>query len=68
MIVGYETALHYFVFFVGVALILYPTGRILRRLGFSPLWSILMFLPLINVIALWFLAFAEWPAQQGLRR
>jgi hypothetical protein len=47
-----------------VAAMLYPTGRILRRLGFSPLWSILMFLPLINVIALWLLAFSEWPANR----
>jgi hypothetical protein len=64
MMFGYESAFHWFGFFLIVAAMLYPTGRILRRLGFSPLWSILMFLPLINVIALWLLAFSEWPANR----
>jgi hypothetical protein len=68
MMLGYETAFHWFWFFVLVAFILYPTGRILRRLGFSPLWSILMFLPLINVVALWVLAFAEWPTNETSSR
>jgi hypothetical protein len=65
MMLGYETAFHWFWFFVLVAFILYPTGRILRRIGFSPVWSILMFLSLINVIALWVLAFAEWPMNEA---
>jgi hypothetical protein len=36
-------------------------GRILNRIGFSPLWAILMFIPLLNLIGLWILAFSEWP-------
>ncbi len=54
-----------------IAVVVYPAGRILSRIGFSPLWSILMFVPLVNLIALWILAFTEWPersAEPGLRR
>jgi len=30
-------------------------------MGFSPLWAIVMFIPLVNLVALWILAFTEWP-------
>jgi hypothetical protein len=50
-------------FIVMVAIVVYPAGRILSRMGFSPLWSIVMFIPLVNLIALWILAFTEWPRE-----
>ncbi|HKA73779.1 MAG TPA: hypothetical protein VKE26_18350 [Xanthobacteraceae bacterium] len=50
-------------FLIMLALVLYPAGRILRRLGLSPLWSLLTLFPLINVIFLWVLAFARWPLE-----
>ncbi len=52
---------HWLWFVVVAAVILYPTGRILGRMGFSPFWSILAFIPLLNLIGLWIVAFAEWP-------
>jgi hypothetical protein len=51
-------------FLIMLALVLYPAGRILRRLGLSPLWSLLTLFPLINVIFLWVLAFARWPLEE----
>lgn len=53
---------HWIVFAVAVAVLLYPIGRILGRIGLSPFWSILAVVPLVNLIALWVLAFSEWPA------
>jgi hypothetical protein len=48
---------------VGVlVLVLWPYGRIFSRAGYSPWFSLLMAFPLINVIALWVFAYAEWPA------
>jgi NADH:ubiquinone oxidoreductase subunit 3 (subunit A) len=55
---------HWVVFIVAVALVLYPLGRILKRLGLSPFWSVLAFIPLINLAALWALALAEWPRRK----
>ncbi len=57
---GYDSA-HWLWFVVVVAVILYPTGRILSRMGFSPFWSIVAFVPLLNLIGLWILAFSDWP-------
>ena len=55
---------HWVFFIAVVAVVLYPVGRILRRIGFSPLWSVLVFVPLINLVALWVLATTDWPAQR----
>lgn len=52
---------HWLFFVVVVATVLYPIGRILGRLGFSPFWSLLVFVPFVNLIFLWVLAFSEWP-------
>jgi hypothetical protein len=60
-VTGYGVS-HWIFFVVMVALILYPIGRILGRLGFSPFWSLLVFIPLVNLISLWMLAFSEWHA------
>jgi hypothetical protein len=38
-----------------------PAGFILKRLGFSPLWAVLAFVPALGVPALWVLAFIRWP-------
>ena len=40
----------------------YPVSRILGRLGLPKVLVVLAFIPLINWIALWVLAYAEWPA------
>ena len=36
--------------------------RILRRLGYSGWWVLLGFVPIGNVIGLWQLSKADWPA------
>jgi len=39
-----------------------PISKILRRAGYSGWWTIMAFLPVINIIGLWAFAFASWPA------
>ena len=48
-----------FVLYVGVFVI--PFWRIFKKAGFSPWFSILMPIPLLNVVMCFFLAFARWP-------
>ncbi len=55
---------HWLFFIIVVAVVLYPVGRILSRIGFSPLWSVLVFAPLVNLVALWVLASIDWPEQK----
>jgi hypothetical protein len=45
-------------------LIVVPTWRILRRIGFSGWWSVLAVVPLLNVILLYVVAFAPWPLER----
>lgn len=47
---------HWLIFAACVALIAYPVGLILKRLGYSPLWAALTFVPVLNVIGLWLVA------------
>jgi energy-coupling factor transporter transmembrane protein EcfT len=38
-----------------------PTGIILKRLGYSEWWALLVFVPGGVLIGLWVLAYANWP-------
>lgn len=45
-----------------VAPIVVPFWRIFSRVGLPPALSLLMAIPLVNVVGLYYLAFAKWPA------
>lgn len=52
----------HWIFFIPVILaVIYPIGRVLSRLGLSPLWSLVVFVPIVNLVALWILATIDWP-------
>ena len=38
-----------------------PVGLSLKRLGFSPWWALVCFIPVAAMAALWILAFIRWP-------
>jgi hypothetical protein len=38
-----------------------PVANILHRAGRSRWWTILAFVPLVNLIGLWVFAFTRWP-------
>jgi hypothetical protein len=42
-----------------------PCWRILTRAGFTPRLSILIILPLLDLILLYCVGFAEWPTLKG---
>ncbi|NOI97972.1 hypothetical protein F0232_23875 [Vibrio sp. T3Y01] len=39
-------------------------GPILKKAGFSKWWSLIMLIPVINVVAVWIFAFAKWPIER----
>jgi len=45
-----------------IILVAVPIARILHRSGRSAWWTILAFVPLLNLIFLWVFAFGRWPA------
>ena len=61
MFMGYWSAWHWILFAVFAALVLYPIGRILARIGFSPFWSVIVLIPLANLVGLWIIALSDWP-------
>jgi len=50
---------------IGAAIVIIPFWRICQRVGYSPWLSLLMALPLVNLIFLYVLAFSNWPSQKG---
>ncbi|KAB0470710.1 hypothetical protein F7Q91_21535 [Vibrio chagasii] len=40
-------------------------GPILKKAGFSRWWSLVMLLPIGNVIAIWVFAYVKWPSEQN---
>ncbi len=50
--------------FIGVAilLLLIPYWQIFKKAGFHPALAILMIFPLVNLVMIYYLAFAEWPS------
>lgn len=41
---------------------LYFFSRVIRKAGFSPWWTLLALVPLVNLAMLWVFAYAKWPA------
>ena len=50
---------------VAIVLVGIPVWRILTRLGLSPWFTILAFIPVINIMSLWQLSYANWPGQRA---
>jgi hypothetical protein len=50
---------------IGAIIAIIPFWRICKRVGYSPWLSLLIALPLVNLIFLYILAFADWPSQKG---
>ena len=42
---------------------LWPAARICARMGFSPWLGLLAIVPVGNLVLLWFVAYAPWPAE-----
>ena len=49
-------------FIIGLVTCVIPFWQIFKKAGFTPWLSLLMAVPLVNFVSLYFLAFAPWPA------
>ena len=52
---------HWLLFIVVVALWIWPSWRILNRAGYGGAWSLLIVVPILNVVLMYVFAFAHWP-------
>jgi predicted PurR-regulated permease PerM len=51
----------------GLGVVIWPAARICTRVGFSPWLGVLAVVPLANLVLLWFVAIAPWPAADQTR-
>jgi heme/copper-type cytochrome/quinol oxidase subunit 4 len=54
-----------FTWLIAVILGIIPFWRICTRVGFSPWLSLLIIVPLANIIFIYYIAFADWPIQKS---
>ncbi len=52
-------------FLIVLVLIMPPYWKLWSRTGHSGLWSLLMFVPIANLVMPFWLAFKKWPAEEG---
>ena len=50
---------------VGAIIAIIPFYRICKRVGWNPWLSLLVAVPLANLIFIYFLAFSDWPIQKS---
>ena len=46
-----------------VAIFLVPGWRIVSKAGFHGAWSLLLLVPVLNVLLIWVFAFVRWPTR-----
>jgi hypothetical protein len=61
MFEGLFQPMHLLVITILIFCVIVPFWQIFKKAGFSPWLSFLMLIPLGNLCALYFLAFAKWP-------
>ncbi len=49
------------IYLILMAVIVIPFWKIFEKAGFPPAFSLLMLVPVVNLIAIYFVAFARWP-------
>jgi hypothetical protein len=56
----------FLIFFLGFALVVViPYWQILKKAGFAPALSLLIVVPLVNLILLYYVAFSDWKPSAG---
>lgn len=54
-----------FPWLIAAAIAVVPFWRICARLGYSPWLSLLIVIPLVNLVFIYYLAFSQWPSDRS---
>jgi hypothetical protein len=52
------------ILFLAIVVTVYIFGSVVKKAGFSRWWSLLLIVPLVNLIMVWVFAFMKWPAEK----
>jgi uncharacterized membrane protein YhaH (DUF805 family) len=56
---------HWVIVIAVLVLYFIPVVKILNKAGYSGWWSLVILIPLVNIIMFYVFAFADWPALRG---
>jgi hypothetical protein len=56
---------HWLIVIIWLAAFLVPAWRIVSKAGFSGALSLLLLIPLVNIIFIWIFAFVKWPVEKS---
>jgi hypothetical protein len=55
---------HWLIIFLVFSIYIVPLWRIISKAGFSGAWSLISFVPVLNLIMLWVFAFSTGPRER----
>ncbi|TFW16899.1 hypothetical protein E4L96_15495 [Massilia arenosa] len=58
---------HWLIVLILFVAFVFPYAKIIRKAGYSGWWVLVMFVPLVNIIAIWAFALLDWPVTQRAR-
>ena len=58
---GGLSVFHFILVIVVLVLYFVPIVKVLQKAGYSGWWSLIVFVPLVNIIMFYVFAFANWP-------
>jgi hypothetical protein len=56
---------HWLIVLLWLAVFIVPAWRIASKAGFSGALSLLMVVPVVNIVLLWVFAFIKWPVEKS---
>ena len=63
---NWHSALTVCVALIVLAILIFAWSRVFAKAGYSPLLSLLMIIPIVNLLAFLWLAFSKWPIHKRL--
>jgi len=54
---------HWLILLIMLGVVVFPVWRIVAKTGHHPILSLLLFIPIANLVVLWFLALSEWSSR-----
>ncbi|HSM19971.1 MAG TPA: hypothetical protein VK844_06350 [Hyphomicrobiales bacterium] len=62
---GYGGGFGFFWAIIYILVLVIPIARILGRIGFNQWWAAVAVIPVVNLVFLWVLAYADWPRDRA---
>lgn len=60
---GTFSVFHWFIVLIMGFVVVFPTWKILGRMGFPCWWALLSVVPVLNLILLWVVSLVRWPVE-----